>query len=472
MYHVQMLGGLNIHGPRGPVGDRLPQRRPLAVLGALAAARAKGLSRAKLIGMIWPDDDETRARHHLSDALTSIRHSLGHAAIHADGEMLYINEAEVRCDVALFEDALAEGRLEDAVAVYQGPLLDGFYVPGAGELEEATGRQRRRLADAYAAALERLAHAASESGHHRSASDWLRRLVAHDPYSTRVVLKLVAELEEAGDGPGALIAAEEHERRLRAELDVEPDTALRAVLHRLRAPAGPPPLAPVQPNRAPVPPTSFARSTSAPSAPPRRAHTLARLGRLRRPGRVLGVSGVASFAMISLAGALLLGSPRRALPPERWIVLPFETLGADSAVARLAADLPFYVDMLLAGRAGPQVHDRAGTLERWRRARGRTGDGISEHDALRVAEDAGGGRLLLGMLARIGDRVDVVLRLLEVPSGAQRAMQTGSATFDSTATLIERLLRAVEAQDAGPTAAAIAAGAERPPRTGSPPRPD
>jgi DNA-binding SARP family transcriptional activator len=456
MHTLELLGGLHLGGPDGAVTERLPQRRPLAVLAVLAVARTLGCSRAKLTGLLWPEEAEPHARHHLSDALSGIRHGLGPRVILADGEMLYVDQRELRSDVAAFEDALGEGRLEDAVAMYRGPLLDGFYVPAAGEFDEWVARNRERLASRYAAALEKLAHAAAAGGHTRSAADWLRCLVSHDPCNTRVVLKLLAALEEAGDRPNALRSAEEHVRRLRGELGVEPDEPLLRAIQRLRA-IVPPPLAPA-PAYGPrgEPPRPAEPEAPAPRHP-------------RRRNRLFAASGVATALLVTLAGTLQLCRGGRTAPSERWVVVPFTTVGTDSVLTRLAWELPAAVELLLPGPPGPYVRDRAGAVRRWRRAGGTLTEGLPEEEVLDLAHQTGGGRLLLGTLARERDRVDIVLRLLAVPSGSYRGVQAGSAPADSTQPLLSRLLEALRAGDsldthAAPPAPAQAASLRHSPR--------
>src|SRR2546426_8099967 len=48
------------------------------------------------------------------------------------------------CDVVAFDDAVAAGRFGEALDCYQGHLLEGFFIPGAGEFERWVERERAR----------------------------------------------------------------------------------------------------------------------------------------------------------------------------------------------------------------------------------------------------------------------------------------------------------------------------------------
>ncbi len=91
MYRLKLLGGLALEGPSGPFSGHIVHTRRLAVLALLAASRDTGLSRDKLVGYLWPESDEERARHRLSNTLHSFRKELGEEVVQASGEMLRLN---------------------------------------------------------------------------------------------------------------------------------------------------------------------------------------------------------------------------------------------------------------------------------------------------------------------------------------------------------------------------------------------
>ena len=83
-FRLLTLGRLVLEGGEGdPAADALrKQRRKLAVLAVLALAQER-LTREALTEMFWGDQDEARARHSLSEALSHLRRVLGPNAISA-----------------------------------------------------------------------------------------------------------------------------------------------------------------------------------------------------------------------------------------------------------------------------------------------------------------------------------------------------------------------------------------------------
>ena len=69
MYLLSLLGGVSIDGVDGPVIGRAVQRHRLALLGILAASRAPGVSREKLVTYLWPERSAPRGRHALADSI-------------------------------------------------------------------------------------------------------------------------------------------------------------------------------------------------------------------------------------------------------------------------------------------------------------------------------------------------------------------------------------------------------------------
>ena len=146
-----------------------------------------------------------------------------------------------------FETALEEGRSEDAVRAYGGPFLGAFYVSDAPEFERWAETERDRLAGAYGRALESLAASAESAGDLLQAAEWWRRLAQHDPFSSRVALRLARTLWDAGERAAALRAAEAHVAWLREELGVGPEPELVELVARLRAESLPLPAGPRRP---------------------------------------------------------------------------------------------------------------------------------------------------------------------------------------------------------------------------------
>jgi DNA-binding SARP family transcriptional activator len=59
---LRLLGGVSLEAGGIPVTGRAGQRHRLAFLALIAAAPA-GLSRDRLVGLLWPEAETDRARH-------------------------------------------------------------------------------------------------------------------------------------------------------------------------------------------------------------------------------------------------------------------------------------------------------------------------------------------------------------------------------------------------------------------------
>src|SRR5437867_8910670 len=191
MLSVRMLGGLAVERDGTQCGGAALRRKTLGLLALLATAGKKGLSRDKLIGYLWPESDTEHGRHLLKQACYVLRQDLHEPDLFLGRAELRLNTAILASDIQAFEDALQQGDLAGAVALYAGPFLDGFYVDGADEFERWASEERGRLGTRVCTALETLATDAAARGDHRVAADLWRQLARLDPLSSRAALGLM-----------------------------------------------------------------------------------------------------------------------------------------------------------------------------------------------------------------------------------------------------------------------------------------
>jgi DNA-binding SARP family transcriptional activator/TolB-like protein len=234
MLRLRTFGGLAIERNGVPVAETAEQHKALAVFALVAASGQRGVSRDRLTAYLWPESDAARARGALSQTLYTLRKQLGEVELFAGTRTLRLSAGVIGSDLGEFEQALEHGDREAAVALYAGPFLDGFFVPGSTELERWIEEQRADLARRVAGTLESLAREASKRGDHAAALAWWRRLAALEPGNSRVTASLVSELAEYGDRAGALQVARSHEEFLRAEFEAPPDPAVSALADEIR----------------------------------------------------------------------------------------------------------------------------------------------------------------------------------------------------------------------------------------------
>src|SRR6266581_2059423 len=131
----RILGALNLLGAGGrELTSVLAQPKRVALLAYLAAATPRRLHRRdSLVALFWPELDQEHARAALRQALHGLRHALGDDVLVS------------RCDVVEFERAAEAGRLADALDLYRGDLLEGFFIRGAPAFEQWVEDERVRL---------------------------------------------------------------------------------------------------------------------------------------------------------------------------------------------------------------------------------------------------------------------------------------------------------------------------------------
>ena len=128
MLRLRTLGGLWIEGQDG-VRVPSPKPRRLAVLAILAAAGRRGISRNRVRALFWPDADDEKTRHALSQTLYALRSDLGPKVILADTD-LRLDPEGMSSDTEDFRDRVARSDWPAATRLYQGPFGAGFSLEG------------------------------------------------------------------------------------------------------------------------------------------------------------------------------------------------------------------------------------------------------------------------------------------------------------------------------------------------------
>jgi DNA-binding SARP family transcriptional activator/TolB-like protein len=379
------LGQFSVLRDGQPLGGATAQRRRLAVLALLVHAGERGLSRNKLIALLWPDADEERARRIVSQAVYALRRDLGSESVIQGLHELRLAGDEVTSDLEDFRRAQASGDPAAAAAAYGGPLFGGFSLPEAPEFERWLEDARRALDHDYAMVLERAALAADARSHHEDAISWWRKLAALEPHNPRVALRLMRALAATGDRPGALRHASVFEALLHSDLQLAPDPEVRAYAAELRA--------------TPTPPPAFAPS-------PRRARSIA-------PFRWVGVTALVGLALLLL---VLFRRQGPTLDSSRIVVVPLENRTGDpllDPVGQMAAE---WITHGLSRTGLVRVVDAQSMLEAARNAGGAGG----RRPPRLIAEETGAGLVVSGSYYREGDSLRFQTTIAEARSGRVR----------------------------------------------------
>src|SRR5688572_7098385 len=167
MLRLFTFGSVELQDPSsGEAGAVLAQPKRLALLVYLAAARPFGVHRRdELLALFWPDLDDTRARDALNQALRFLRQALGpEVFVRRGGEDVGIDPDRLWCDAAAFQVALEAGRPAEALELYRGDFLQGFFIEEGGGFEEWMERERVALRELASKGAREVAELEASAG--------------------------------------------------------------------------------------------------------------------------------------------------------------------------------------------------------------------------------------------------------------------------------------------------------------------
>lgn len=120
MFLLRTFGALELLDESGTrLGGAAAQRRPLLIL-ALAALVPDGIPRERLIRILWPDTERTRARATLKQHLYALRRATGEPRLVSGSPRLTVPDNLVRVDLLELASLVDRGRLRDAAALLRG----------------------------------------------------------------------------------------------------------------------------------------------------------------------------------------------------------------------------------------------------------------------------------------------------------------------------------------------------------------
>jgi DNA-binding SARP family transcriptional activator/TolB-like protein len=433
-----------------PLGGAASQRRTLALLAALAIAGEGGLSRDKIVGLLWPETDPERARHSLTQALYAARRALEADDLFTVNADVRLNRQRLVCDVNELETALDAGDLKRAVALYTGPFLDGFFLAGSPEFEQWSSLQRGRLEARVIEALQRLAETAETEGDYRRAADWRKRISTIRPLDSGNTVKLMAALVESGDRAGALQHARVHELLLREQLDLQPDVAVLALAKKLREPSQPiaadtgdggtePGRVGLLQDTSPVGPLDWVSTRWSPL-------TAWIPKKWTRPGR-LTAAAILTLAILATA-VTILRAPRSASTVaqpqlrQKVVVAPFRVAGAASSLGYLRDGIVELLSTRLADDTAARAVDAGAVLGAWESAGFRRAAAVPRDSVVKLAAQLGAERVVIGSVVGTPRRMILRASVVGVPS----AQVSGEAIVEGPADSISALIDALAAK--------------------------
>lgn len=409
------LGGVTL-----TVGSE-PERRsvqlppkPLALLAYLSVECRHGPRRRDdLVGLLWPELPDHRARAGLSQTLYRLKQELGPRGVLTHGQDVVCVDTDVlSCDVLEFQSALDEGRFGDALASYQGPFLQGFHLSDSEAFDHWLSQTRRRLQEGATAAARDLACEREREGDLDEAIRFAARALELSPFDETAVRQLIELFDGKGDRSLALSAYERFATRLWDELELDPSPETRELAERVKARTKATYLVPETqvgapsqdgPGRASVPPAT------------EKGEGKESVG--RRPwlkGLPLGLAAIAIVAAVALTVGSRGSTP---LNPAQVLVGGVANRTGEPSLDRVATS----IGERLAGSLSlldfvTPIQAAASGLEGG--GREFQGPGASDPSLAEAAREAGAGTLVFASLDSAADSLTLRAQVVDVETGA------------------------------------------------------
>jgi DNA-binding SARP family transcriptional activator/TolB-like protein/Flp pilus assembly protein TadD len=398
-FRLITLGRLALLRPDGVEDASLGKRRRKLALLAVLARTQRPIERDSLIEMFWGDQDEDRARHSLSDALSHLRRVLGPGSITARRTDVAVSESTpLRVDALELVQAAAAKNARQVVELYRGPFLDFVHVAGSASFEQWASREREYFHSIFIrAAADRCLELERERQWEECAAlatRWLDSV----PLSADAALHLLRALEAPGTRESDARALASY-RQLAARLEREYQTGPDRSVEKLAADIGA---------------RMAGEATHAPDAaaspePPRvdqhGSDSTAQIAPARRRGRRTAVV-LASLIATAVAAAATLGSLARhgdavTLPSRPAVaIIAIRNLTGDTSTAWLSAGLPQMIVADLSRSSAVDVVDPSRVQQVLARANLTAADTLQLGTTLNLGRRVGATWVVDGTLSR------------------------------------------------------------------------
>jgi predicted ATPase/DNA-binding SARP family transcriptional activator/Tfp pilus assembly protein PilF len=213
---------------------RLRSRQSLWLLALLTLRHPRPVEREWLAGTLWPDSEQSQAFRNLRVALSELRSALGAERRRLQSpnrHTLSLDLTGAEVDVRTFDAAILSGErsaLEQAVALYRGPLLEGC-------LEEWIGPEREVREHQCLRALQQLVESALTGEDYDTAIGYCQRAARMDPLSDAAWRGWMEALSRSGDRNAALQVYRQFRDLLhKDDPTATPDEQTNALYRRLR----------------------------------------------------------------------------------------------------------------------------------------------------------------------------------------------------------------------------------------------
>src|SRR5882762_8229331 len=234
MIVVRALGPVDVSVNGGAAPAKLLWKKNLALLIYLARSPKRVRTREHLIGLLWGEKPEDKARHSLNEAVHVLRRCARDDGFESDTAQVRIAPGAVELDTDILETLAAASDYAGAAALINGDFLEGFSVRGASEFDNWLAAERQHWCRRSVDVLVHRAEQLLAAGDVASAHEMVQRARELDWRPETAVRTALRALVLAGDRAGALALFKAFASRLKRDLGAEPDTETGALAERVR----------------------------------------------------------------------------------------------------------------------------------------------------------------------------------------------------------------------------------------------
>jgi len=228
-----------------------------ALLAYLSLEAKQPLRRDALAGFLWPERPESAARQNLRQALSNLRHVLQDDLrplpfFHLTRETVQFTNADhAWLDVSLFDSLLnacqlhdhlsletcttCAGRLQEALQLYRGEFLEGFFLDDSSAFEEWAEKKRRHYHRQTLGMLRTLALFYQRQGNYEQSLALAWRELGMEAWREEAHRHIMHTLALSGQRDAALAHFETCRRMIEDELGVSPSKETMALYERIRS---------------------------------------------------------------------------------------------------------------------------------------------------------------------------------------------------------------------------------------------
>lgn len=238
MLQFFLLGAPKLLRNGNPVGGFITRKAEALLYYLIVTERAH--TRSAVAALLWPDMPEQNARKNLRDVIASLRKIVGDLLLFSNQTLALNPEYAYWADVAVVSKVLSDSKsavlddLREAIGLYHGEFLEGFFLLNAAPFDEWVRQKREEyhifvlnglhvLADRYLAANEWDAGLTAT-----------RRLLLLDPWNEQAHRKQMWLLACAGQRAAALAQYQTCVQVLADEMQLAPMAETTALYLQIR----------------------------------------------------------------------------------------------------------------------------------------------------------------------------------------------------------------------------------------------